>query len=201
MKTWRLTRYSTASNPWPDTEHLSHSAQKSAALREFEDWGSNCIAVLNLIEEEGFDIWAIFDTGDHPPRTYYKGRIVISGDAAHASSPHHGAGAGFCIEDSAVLAELLAAAAIKLKDDSNVGKNQLLEAAFATFEAARKERAQWLVQSSRFTGDLYEWRAEGCGSNIEKIQEEVIARNEKIWNYDLKKAVEEALADLRERVS
>ena len=156
---------------------------------------------MNLLNEKSFDVWAIFDTGDHPPRTYYKGSMVLSGDAAHASSPHHGSGAGFCIEDSAVLSELLATAAIKLKNGSNLGKNQLLEATFATFEAARKERTQWLVQSSRLLGDLYEWRAEGYGSNIEKIKEEVISRSQKIWDYDIKGAVEEAVAELKKRIS
>ena len=37
--------------------------------------------------------WAIFDLGKNPPPTYTKGRIAIIGDAAHATSPHHGAGA------------------------------------------------------------------------------------------------------------
>lgn len=59
---------------------------------------------------------------------YNKGRVVVLGDAGHASesmryygaivdceanavdkaSPHHGAGAGMCIESAAVMAELLA---------------------------------------------------------------------------------------------
>ena len=51
--------------------------------------------------------WAIYDLGENPVPAFYKGRVGIAGDAAHATSPHHGAGAGFCIEDSAVLATLL----------------------------------------------------------------------------------------------
>ena len=39
--------------------------------------------------------WAIFDLGDNPVPSFYKGRIAILGDAAHATSPHNGAGAGF----------------------------------------------------------------------------------------------------------
>jgi len=38
------------------------------------------------------DVWALFD---HPPApTYFKGRFALLGDAAHASTPHQGAGAG-----------------------------------------------------------------------------------------------------------
>ncbi len=40
---------------------------------------------------------------------WYRGRVVLLGDAAHATTPHLGQGAGMAIEDSLVLAEELAA--------------------------------------------------------------------------------------------
>ena len=43
--------------------------------------------------EPNLDCWAIFDTGAHPMPAYNKGRVCCVGDAAHATSPHHGAGA------------------------------------------------------------------------------------------------------------
>ncbi|KAI8183532.1 FAD-dependent monooxygenase azaH [Colletotrichum sp. SAR 10_86] len=48
--------------------------------------------------------WGLFDLGDHPVPTFSRGRICLIGDAAHASTPHQGAGAGLCIEDAATLA-------------------------------------------------------------------------------------------------
>jgi salicylate hydroxylase len=137
--------------------------------------------------------WAIFDLGDHPVPTFYKGRICLSGDAAHATSPHHGAGAGFCIEDSAVLAELLA--------DERVQTPRDLEIALAAFDASRRERSQWLVQSSRFIGDCYEWRADGVGDDFEKIQSEINTRNGIIANIDMKEMCEKAKDDLKTRLS
>ena len=62
-----------------------------------------------------------------------------------ASTPHHGAGAGFGIEDCAILSALLA--------DERVEDASHLEAVFATFDAARRERDQWLVESSREAAD------------------------------------------------
>jgi 2-polyprenyl-6-methoxyphenol hydroxylase-like FAD-dependent oxidoreductase len=42
------------------------------------------------------------------PAPWYRGRVVLIGDAAHATTPHLASGAGMAIEDSIVLAEELA---------------------------------------------------------------------------------------------
>ncbi|KAL6243946.1 hypothetical protein RBB50_009380 [Rhinocladiella similis] len=149
-ETLNIVAFRTTPEEWPDFNKLTRPAKREDALRDFAEYGSNVINLLKLTNPD-LDVWAIFDLGEHPVPTMYKGRICISGDAAHATSPHHGAGAGFCIEDSAVLAELLA--------DESVQTPQDLEAVFATFNAERKARGQWLVQASRHIGDCYEWRA------------------------------------------
>lgn len=63
------------------------------------------------------------------------GRIVLLGDAVHATTPHLGQGAGMAIEDSLVLAEELTAA-----DD--------VEAALIGFRGRRFERCRYIVESS-----------------------------------------------------
>ena len=124
--------------------------------------------------------------------TFYRGRICITGDAAHATSPHHGAGAGFCIEDSATMAELLA--------DERVTTQKDLEAVFATFDAERRERGHWLVQSSRWIGDCYEWRAAGVGRDFGKIEAEINERNGIIANIDMVKMCEHAREELSKKL-
>ena len=131
--------------------------------------------------------------GDNPVPSFYKGRICISGDAAHATSPHHGAGAGFCIEDSAVLAELLCHESVKSGSD--------LEAVFSTFDECRRERTQWLVQSSRFIGDCYEWRAKGAGEDFGRIEREINERNSIIADVDVAEMCKAALQTLRKKLS
>ena len=42
------------------------------------------------------------------PRAWYRGRVLLLGDAAHTTTPHLATGAGIAIEDAVVLAELLA---------------------------------------------------------------------------------------------
>lgn len=137
--------------------------------------------------------WAIFDLGDHPVPTFYKGHVCISGDAAHATSPHHGAGAGFCIEDTAVLASLLG--------DERVQSQRDLEVVLAAFDINRRERSQWLVHSSRFIGDVYEWRAEGIGSDSKKIEEAITYRNGVIANVDINNMCQEARQHLGKKMS
>jgi len=136
--------------------------------------------------------WAIFDLAKHPVPTFVKGRVALMGDAAHATSPHHGAGAGFCIEDAAVMATILASDAIQTPAH--------LEAAFAAYNDARLERGHWLVQSSRRVGDLYDWRAEGPGSDMKKIQEELEQRNRVIFEADVPRMCALAAEDARKRV-
>ena len=68
-----------------------------------------------------------------PP--WHRGRVILIGDAAHATSPHVGQGAAMALEDSVVLAEELAQT-----DD--------LQAAFARFGARRYERVKEIVDIS-----------------------------------------------------
>jgi salicylate hydroxylase len=83
-----------------------------------------------------------------------------------------------------------------LLEDDSVQSPQDLEAVFATFDTARRERANWLVQSSRRAGEMYEYRSE-FGNDTNKIGEEMMRRFHHIWSYDVRMAVEEARADLR----
>lgn len=64
-----------------------------------------------------------------------KGRIVLLGDAVHATTPHLGQGAGLAIEDSIVLAEEL-------------DRAESVEAAFTAYRDRRFERCRYIVESS-----------------------------------------------------
>lgn len=71
---------------------------------------------------------------------WHKGRVVLIGDAAHATTPHLGQGAGMAIEDSVVLAEELA-------------QNDEPEAAFEAFRARRYDRCKFIVENSIAVGE------------------------------------------------
>ena len=63
-------------------------------------------AVTEMIRAAASPIrWALF--GVRPLLRWYRGRVVILGDAAHGMLPHHGQGANTSIEDAFALAALL----------------------------------------------------------------------------------------------
>lgn len=68
------------------------------------------------------------------PRPWSRGRVVLIGDAAHATTPHLAAGAMIGMEDAVVLTEELA------RHD--------LPAALAAFEARRWDRCRMVVENS-----------------------------------------------------
>ena len=67
---------------------------------------------------------------------WINGRVVLIGDAAHASSPSMAEGAGLALEDALVLADLLA------------GERDV-ERALAAWEARRRSRVEWVHKQCR----------------------------------------------------
>lgn len=75
------------------------------------------------------------------PRPWHTGRIVLLGDAVHATTPHLASGAGMAVESALVLADELART-------SDVGR------ALMAYEARRFERCRDVVETSVATGRL-----------------------------------------------
>ncbi|RDU98825.1 FAD-dependent oxidoreductase [Trinickia dinghuensis] len=75
------------------------------------------------------------------PQPWFNSRVVLIGDAVHATTPHMAAGAGIGIEDAIVLAEEL-------------GRNPTVEGALQAFQARRWERCRMVVENSGRLGDI-----------------------------------------------
>ena len=105
------------------------------------------------------DSWALFD---HPPaESYRNGRVALLADAAHASTPHQGAGAGMALDDAYVLASLF----------GEVHRMEGIEEAFRVYGGVRRKISQRLVSTSRDAGDLYEFRKGGVGDDVERVRD------------------------------
>jgi salicylate hydroxylase len=156
-------------------------ATKEEMMRDFGPWGEDVKNIVKLMGQS--DIWALFD---HPPaETYYKGRICLLGDAAHASTPFQGAGAGMAVEDAYVLGRILQA----------VQRADQLPLAFAAYDGVRRERTQKVVTSSRESG--YIWHFEALGDDVDKIKGGLKDRLRWIWDKHLDEDVDSALKVLQ----
>jgi len=75
------------------------------------------------------------------PKPWYRGRVVLIGDAAHATTPHLASGAGMAIEDGIVLADELS------RGDS-------VDTGLARFMERRFDRGKLVVENSLRLGEI-----------------------------------------------
>lgn len=71
---------------------------------------------------------------------WFKGRVILIGDAAHATTPHLGQGAGMAIEDAIVLSE-------ELRGDDPI------ETKLGRFMQRRFERCKYIAEKSILAGE------------------------------------------------
>ena len=102
------------------------------------------------------------------------------------------------MEDVVVLAGLFD---VLVTNPSEISRDKI-EAVFAAFDANRRERDLWLVQSSRYMADVYQRRVPELGlDRLVELRDEIVRRQDICWNFDLKASVEEARRDLKERLA
>ena len=141
---------------WDKPEWVVQTSREDL-LDDYKHWSPTIRAVMDSLQKP--DIWALFD---HPPAsTYYSAKplICLVGDAAHASTPHQGAGAGMGVEDAYVLSELL----------SRCNTKDEIQKAFHAYDTVRRPRSQKLVKTSREAGMLWELEGDGVGEEARKM--------------------------------
>jgi 2-polyprenyl-6-methoxyphenol hydroxylase-like FAD-dependent oxidoreductase len=99
----------------------------------FADFGPGVQEYLAALERDDQIICSAMEWV--PVEKVYNGRVVLAGDAAHASSPMMGQGGCMAMEDACVLAEELRSGAT-------------IEAALASFAKRRKPRVEWVQRQS-----------------------------------------------------
>ncbi|WP_375417350.1 FAD-dependent monooxygenase [uncultured Hymenobacter sp.] len=108
--------------------------------REFAGFGAPVPALLALTSDEQL-LWN--DILDLKPLAQFAfGRVLLLGDAAHATTPNLGQGAGQAVEDAAALAACLTA------------QPGDVEAAFRAFDQRRRHRTTRIVAQSWHLGKL-----------------------------------------------
>lgn len=118
-----------------------------------------------------------------PARTYVSGPICVVGDAAHATTPWQGSGAGMSIEDSLIISTLLGRS--RNREEALV--------ALKTYDEVRRPRTQRIVESSRGTGAIQMGRGEDTGLDLDRLRQKLLPRWDFIIDFDNEKHVAEAI--------
>jgi 2-polyprenyl-6-methoxyphenol hydroxylase-like FAD-dependent oxidoreductase len=126
---WYVTRRAPAGTPFPKDEVRAH----------LRGWYELAQAAVAATPEEDLKQAAFFDIP--PIRTWCRGRMVLLGDAAHATTPFAAMGANMAIEDAAQLIGLLGAA-------------ESVESGLHAFQDARKKRTEDIVKKGRVMSRL-----------------------------------------------
>ncbi|KIM41421.1 hypothetical protein M413DRAFT_445432 [Hebeloma cylindrosporum] len=158
-------------------------------LNLFDGWEAEVQALLRCIEKP--TKWAIREL--HPMPRYSHHRVILGGDAAHAMTPHQGAGAGQAVEDAYILASLICA---------NLRGNKIIEVPIARiseiYNAVRHPMGNHVLKASQETGMLCELVAPGFEEvkegdtevPLEKLAElfELVGKN---WDWVWKESAED----------
>jgi salicylate hydroxylase len=109
-------------------------------LAEFEGWTPWVLRFMEQVPPNQLFKWGLFDR--EPLASWTQGRVTLLGDAAHPVLPFLGHGAVLAIEDGVVLGRAVTASAS-------------VEEALQRYEAARRDRAAFVVHESRKAGKQF----------------------------------------------
>ncbi|GII94883.1 FAD-dependent oxidoreductase [Sinosporangium siamense] len=158
----------------PTKEELAAVSPQQWRERLMELFRGDTGPMLDVIRatDEIMTGWNTYDFPTVP--TWYNDRMVIVGDAAHATSPASGQGASMAIEDAVVLAR-------SLRDGRNI------RSSFAAYESLRRDRVERIVAQGKRNGD---GKAPGvAGAFIRDlilpvIMRQAVKKNAMSWIHD-----------------
>lgn len=167
---------------WMDKEWKVPS-HKDELLRDLEGWHPGVLEML--VKHGNGEKWAMF----HSPhdQLYFRGNVVLLGDAAHATTPHMGAGAGMAIEDAFILGRLLGA--IQCTAD--------IAHVFEIYDLVRRPRTQEVVKESKDNVARYMAVSDAEGEILERLKEESQLKFGLIWNFDLEQNLSDTISVLK----
>ncbi|KAI1436451.1 hypothetical protein GGR50DRAFT_686473 [Xylaria sp. CBS 124048] len=175
-------------NRWQRDRHTAPGT-KQEVVEAYKHWNPVVRSLVDLLPEK-LDKWAIFDMYDYPAPYYNVGAVALAGDAAHASGPHLGSGAGFGIEDGLVLATVLRAADETVRGRrSEKSKMQICHDALVAYNTMRFERDQWLPGATREAVELFHGQDKEVGNDHEKFLPRVSRLYHTIWDQDIDEMV------------
>ncbi|KAE9392726.1 FAD/NAD(P)-binding domain-containing protein, partial [Gymnopus androsaceus JB14] len=118
-----------------------------AILATYPGWHDEAVELLKMMKDP--TIWPIQDL--RPLETYVTPRIALLGDAAHAMSPHLGAGACTAIEDAYILGKIIAKSAQGVTNSNDI--HQMLD----IYNTLRQPYGNEIMRWAHEMGEFYEF--------------------------------------------
>jgi 2-polyprenyl-6-methoxyphenol hydroxylase-like FAD-dependent oxidoreductase len=131
--------------------------------------------------------------------SYFRDRVALVGDSAHASLPFQAAGAAQGLEDALVLSALLA----ELAKQSERGASQLpaIQAALTAYDSVRRPRAQKQLEQAAEVGDMMFYQHKEVGDDMSKILPRLQqGRFNWLWFHDMDADVKEAISKMQKLI-
>lgn len=119
-------------NADPGPEWIEPADQPRILKKLLADFGGDAGTIRDAINADTALVYRPLEAG-YQPRPWHVGRVVILGDAAHATTPHLASGAGLAVEDALVVAEELE-------------RHDTVQAALAAFTDRRFDRCSNVVK-------------------------------------------------------
>ncbi|TIA23206.1 monooxygenase [Aureobasidium pullulans] len=181
--------------PWALGEAVTEKTTHETMMADFEGPGVDARFIKSLAKAQPIK-WGFF----HHWRTstYCRGRVVLLGDAAHASLPFQAAGAAQGLEDALVLSNVLSKI-VEIHNDS-VDQMTSIETALEAYDVVRRPRAQKQLEQSAEVGKMIFFQHEEAGPDMSKILPRLQeGRFDWLWFHDIEDDVNKALTRMNER--
>jgi salicylate hydroxylase len=178
--------------PWPSSDTVTEKVSHEEMMADFADPNIDD-RFRRLLSKASPVKWGLFHH-EHTA-TYYRGRVVLIGDSAHASLPFQAAGAGQGVEDAYVLAGLLERLLTSATGES------VIEAALKGYDAVRRPRAQKQLEQSAEVADMLFFQHPETGPDMSKILAKMQhGRFDWLWGHDLEEDVQAVIRIMAEAV-
>ncbi|EXJ83630.1 salicylate hydroxylase [Capronia coronata CBS 617.96] len=172
------------------TERVSHEAM----MADFEGKGVD-ERFRRLLTKSSPIRWGFFH--HLHTSTYYRGRVALLGDSAHASLPFQAAGAAQGLEDAWVLCSVIAELAKSPRSAASLGPE--ISAALAAYDSVRRPRAQFQLEQAAEVGRMLFFQHEEAGANMDKILPKLQqGRFNWLWFHDINTDAQKAVAQMKE---
>jgi 2-polyprenyl-6-methoxyphenol hydroxylase-like FAD-dependent oxidoreductase len=152
----------------PDNPRYGRAELPRLMREKFAEFGGRAPEFLARVSRPEQVVYTAIEEVTQPP-PWHRGRVVLVGDAVHASTPFWAQGGSMAIEDVIVLAELIATG----------GR---ADAILPQWMARRYERAVWVQRGSFETGDRAHREGPGVYESVlahlaAHFQDDVTARS------------------------